>query len=375
MRRRGTKTVGKLRWLILIAVTLAALLESTPATAQDPAESEAQQMTLVTDRGEPLLVTGLPLKVGTRFIDGENTLWHVVRLEGARAVARSVQRLARKLSAEELALLPPVRRSAVAAAAGASPRPDQADVLIYHSHSDESYEPTQGTGSVEGKGGIYDVGASLSDALGEVGLVAVQSQANHNPRDHRAYVRSRRTAMDGLMELQPVAMFDVHRDTGPAREYLTRIGGEEVARVLIVIGGANPAHEANLAFARLVKDRADSLFPGLVRGILVGQGNYNQDLYSRNILLEAGSYKVSMEAAQRGISLLAQAIVPVLTEAGAGEAARAENLAAMRTIVWIVTVLVVLGGGGFVLMSGGWRPALVKLANARQELWERRRRR
>ncbi|MGI6663499.1 MAG: stage II sporulation protein P [Bacillota bacterium] len=51
-----------------------------------------------------------------------------------------------------------------------------------------------------------------------------------------------------------MALFDVHRDAGPAEPYLKDLDGREVAKAMIVVGRTNPKMNANLDFARRLKD-------------------------------------------------------------------------------------------------------------------------
>jgi stage II sporulation protein P len=370
---------GRLR-RVAMAAALALTLAFVPApralaeaAAGPPDEEHNRTSTLVSADGRRLLVTGWPIHPGDRFIDAGNDIWQVWRVEGMTAVARLVAKLARTLSPEELEQIrrPPFNQAALGGSG------DRADVVIYHSHSDESYIPGDGTESTRGKGGIYAVGAGLAAGLHQAGMSVVQRPENHNPHDNGSYIRSRRTAMDALMKHQPAAVFDVHRDAAPGQEYAFTVEGRPVSRVMIVIGGANPTHEANLAFARLIKEKADERYPGLVRGIYVGVGNYNQDTYSRNILLEVGSQETPRAEAEAGAALMGAAIAPALQEAGVAGSpfARAENRAAWRTIGSLLAALLLLGGGALVLMSGGVRPARDRLAHWQQELWDRRKRR
>lgn len=361
------------RQLLLVAVVLISVLESLPVESHEP-EVPDRIMTMLGPEGEAILTTGLRLQVGDRFIDAGNDFWTVQKVEGATAFARRLARLTGRPSEAEVAALRrawhPRAEAIPAQTGGHAP----ADVVLYHSHSDESYIPTDGTHSINGKGGIYRVGERFSQALQEQGLTVVHRQENHNPRDHGAYHRSRRTALDSLTLYTPQIMFDIHRDASPAGEYMRSVAGQRVAQVMIVIGQTNPAHDANLTFARLLKDEADQRFPGLVKGIFVGRGNYNQDIYTRNLLLEAGSHEVSREAAEAGIALLASAVPPLLLETAAPETeeAAAEEQAAWSVIwqlLWAVPLASLLW---LVLTAGGIRPALAKLQRWWDQIGNRR---
>ena len=60
-------------------------------------------------------------------------------------------------------------------------------------------------------------------------------QGNPYPHDAGAYDRSRRTAEELLQE-NPDALFDVHRDAVPAEEYTAKVDGEQVAQIQLVVG-------------------------------------------------------------------------------------------------------------------------------------------
>jgi hypothetical protein len=57
-----------------------------------------------------------------------------------------------------------------------------------------------------------------------------------------------------------------------------------------------------------LKNNADEIHPGLVRGIFMAHGNYNQDMTPLNLLLEVGAHQNSREAAEDGIALFADVV-------------------------------------------------------------------
>lgn len=357
--RGMSQAVGRWCLLLLTVVLLLSVLAPT-AAGHDADEDAAQLVQMVAEDGRPIMTTGLGLTVGDRFIDPDNDLWVVVRVDGGEAVARLVERLPRLAR-------PPVALAAIAPEVAGS-------VVLYHTHSDESYIIGDGTASIDGLGGIYQVGAALQEALADTGVAAVQMLQNHNPRDHGAYLRSRRTALAALARHRPTLVLDLHRDAATAAEYLVELDGVETAQVMIVIGQSNPSHETNLIIARLLKDHADQIHPGLFRGIYLGRGVYNQDLYAQSLLLEVGSHEVPRAAAEHGIRLMAEAVGPMLAdlqlEVGeVGAAAEEVNRRASWSILWLLVT--VSGGaiGWLVLTSGGWEQAKERVATWYREVW------
>ncbi len=151
------------------------------------------------------------------------------------------------------------------------------------------------------------MGDALAGGLRSRGFTIVHDRATHDPHDAGAYPRSRRTVLRNL-KFGPTFLFDVHRDSAPAEAYLTEVGGVTTSSILIVVGGANPLVRSNLATARRLKLFADELHPGLVRGIYVARGNYNQDLDPGAILLEVGTEYIPRELAERSSVLFSEAV-------------------------------------------------------------------
>ncbi|MGE5397214.1 MAG: stage II sporulation protein P [Chitinophagales bacterium] len=188
---------------------------------------------------------------------------------------------------------------------------DNPPVAIYHTHSDESYVPSDGTESANGRGGIYKVGSALVSRLSGLGVKVLYDRTTHNPHDPNAYYRSRRTASK-LMRKGALALIDVHRDAVPPNVYSTTVKGEKVTKVKLVVGKQNPHMSSNLEFAKKIKAYLDKNEPGLSAGIFIGKGNYNQDLTPRSILVEVGAHTNNRVQAEKGVALFAQSIPKVL---------------------------------------------------------------
>lgn len=233
---------------------------------------------------------------------------------------------------------------------------------IYQTHTAESYVPTDGTESKPFDGGILRVGTKFATKLEDQGAKILYSDNKHDPHDNNAYMRSRRTATD-LMKQNPVALIDVHRDGIPDPSYYDKkISGVEATQIRLVVGKQNPKMQANMDFAKRLMAYTNQKHPGLIKEIFVGKGNYNQDLMSSAILIEAGTHTNKRELAEEGVTLLADA-VPVVLGVGSGAAAPpttgpgsaiSPNAGAKgwSAVGWLLAALL-LGGGGFLLVSTG----------------------
>jgi len=237
------------------------------------------------------------------------------------------------------------------------------DVAIYHTHSDESYVPSDGAASIPYNGGIFDVGDRFARALERQRVRVIHSRTPHDPHDAQAYVRSRRTAAQ-LLKSNPAAIFDVHRDGVPDPDfYRQHIRGETLSQLRLVIGRQNPHMQANLEFAKKLMARTNESYPGLVKEIFMGAGDYNQDLSPQSLLIEAGTYTLYKEEAQDGVGLLAS-VVPAVMGIGAQARPRIPETrtpGAWSALLWIIVIT--LGGiAAFLVLSAGG------LGNARQRL-------
>ncbi|MFZ5632691.1 MAG: stage II sporulation protein P [Bacillota bacterium] len=227
---------------------------------------------------------------------------------------------------------------------------------VYHTHSDESYVPTDGKEAIPFRGGIYQVGQSLVDKLKNQRVGVAYDRTPHDPHDNNAYYRSRRTATQ-LMKNNPVAMLDVHRDGIPdARYYRKNVSNTDVAQLRLVIGRQNPNMSANLDFAKRMMAYANKVHPTIVKEIFIAKGNYNQDLMPTALLIEAGTHTNSRQEAANGVTLFADAIPTVLGITGApgGPAGVGAPMAggAWKALAWILGITI-LGGGAFLLISSG----------------------
>lgn len=312
-------TINKKRIALFFSILLAVMagayiinVISTPKVPPLKPVDETAPATYVTIRdseGNVILETGIPVHEKDEYISDTNIHYIIVSVSGNQAVAR-VKENQSSLNEEQdspSSLL--ANSSATVPVQGFFGRGGR-HVVIYHSHDDECFIPTSGTASRPGNGDVYKVGEAFRDSLEMGGISATHSYNKHDPHDINAYYRSRRTAVQLLKE-RPDAVFDVHRDSAPRDAYLSIVNGVEIGRVMIVIGRSNPNMQTNLAYAKRIKAKADELHPGLMRGIFMGMGDYNQDLYPTALLFEVGTENSTQDEAEKSIRCLADAIIRV----------------------------------------------------------------
>ncbi|MBC7324687.1 MAG: stage II sporulation protein P, partial [Moorella sp. (in: Bacteria)] len=254
--------------------------------------TEGQYSILVDEKGQVLDMMARPVYINDEFIAADNRRYRVIRIEGNRAICR-------EMGVEQLSLAPEAPEDPAGATVPVQGRGSQI-IGIYYSHDDESYVPTQGSESIPGNGGIMEVGAAFANRLRSQGLTVIDDRTSHNPHDDSSYRRSRRTAVS-LLQKGAAAIFDIHRDGVPDPTFYRRnINGQDVTMIRMVVGRENQNMSANLDFAKRLKAAADSRYPGLIRGIFIGSGSYNQDLSPRAMLLEIGTHTNTLAEAERG---------------------------------------------------------------------------
>ena len=336
--------------------------------------------TAVDDAGRAIFSIAGEMHAGDEYISRDNTLYRIKEVSGTQAVAE-------RIGAEEMpdiCWLEAGEALAVFNAADDSVPATSKDtdsrklIAMYVTHSDESYVPSDGTQSIEGQGGIYDVARSFRDALQQKGIDVILDESTHLPHDSGAYRRSRRTA-ERLLQKRPDAIIDIHRDGIPDPEqYKTTVGGENMSQVRLLVGRSNQNSNVNRTFAKQIKAIADKKYPGLIKDIFIGKGNYNQDLSPNAILLEFGTHTISKERVLSSTEVMADVLSTTLYGAETGSAKSAEqakntankekNKGAVSGMM-ILLVLVIVGVLGFALTQTGSSKAMgTKIGRNIQEM-------
>lgn len=180
-------------------------------------------------------------------------------------------------------------------------------LAIYCTHSDESYEPSDGYYSTRGRGSIYQVAHELASSFNSRGIETTVADQLHHPHDAGAYRRSRQTAVQLLKNVLPDCLIDLHRDgIKDPSAYAATVHGKDVSKIRLLVGRGNQNASLNKEFALLIKAVADQLYPGLIKDIYLGKGTFNQDLLPRSILLECGTYTLSKERVLASMPMIAE---------------------------------------------------------------------
>lgn len=259
-------------------------------------------------------------------------------------------------------------------------------IALYCTHSDESYIEGDGTESIEGRGGIYDIAAAFGKKLEELGATVEISDATHLPHDAGAYRRSRQTAVS-LLKNQPDAIFDIHRDGIPdPDEYAATIGKEKMSKVRLLVGKSNQNKDANMSLAKHIKAVGDKMYPGLIKDIYMGKGTYNQDLAPRSVLLEFGTHTLPKERVMHSTGPMSEVVYKAVFGGVTGSAGASDvsSTKAEKTTdpeskpatedntgaswgIWLVIALIA-GIGIFAFLSTGGKGGMQKFSRSFSEM-------
>lgn len=323
--------------------------------------------TIFDDQGSILSMMSRTAYVGDELYTSEGKSYRVTRVQGDTAEAVFLGMDSQIVAYNDFF-------SAQEVPVSANLAEKKGNIAVYHSHTDESYVPSDGKESIPFKGGIYQVGKAMVDKLQGSGVSVNYDETSHDPHDNNAYVRSRRTAAN-LMKGKPSAIFDVHRDGVPDPAYYrAEVSGKDVAKLRLVVGRQNPRMETNMDFAKRMMAAANNLHPKVVKEIFVGKGDYNQDLSPTALLIEAGTHTNSKDEAARGLAFFTEAVPAALGISGAPAAAPTAPGTTpgagggWRAAGWILGITLVLGLGFIIINSGGWGKAKNNMSGFAREI-------
>lgn len=358
----------------LFMMAAAAYAVDLPELFDEHEHNPNRVFSMVDEDGNVIMRTARQIVVGDEYINMENNYYRVVSVEGETAVAQLIEKIV-------LAPLPPesflervdrLLRQAIPVQQRERGQARNRRIAIYTTHGAESYIDGDGTETKDPGGGILNVADSLEKALKEKGIEVIRSREPHTPHDAGAYQRSRRTVEEFLKQ-EPDALIDVHRDAVPEEEYLEVVEGEQRVQVQLVVGRQNQNMATTRQFAEGLKKQSDEQYPGLVKGIFMARGNYNQDMSPRAILIEVGSHTNDKGQAKETVNLFAEVLNDFLygTEAGneiAGPGRTTPGGAggtALRSVIWIVLALIAAVGVFLLISTGGFDQMKSKLKEFR----------
>ena len=198
-------------------------------------------------------------------------------------------------------------------------------ILIYHTHTCECYTPSEMfsftmTGNYRTTDEDYNmvrVGKELNKYLTEKGFSVTHSKTCHDyPSYSGSYDRSLQTANDLIYETNAELIFDLHRDAvGDGNTYgpTVKVNGESVAQLMFVIGtdgggSEHPNWVNNLKIAIQIQEKANEMYPGLFRPIILRNSRYNQHIATGAAIIEVGATANTLEESLLSMQCLANVL-------------------------------------------------------------------
>ncbi len=189
---------------------------------------------------------------------------------------------------------------------------DNKNVLIFHTHSCESYTssekfpyvPTGNFRTTDLNYSVTRVGTELENYLKQYQFNVMHNTSYHDyPAYNGSYARSLETVENMLKTTQDEINIDLHRDAiGSRSDYAptVKIGDEYAAQIMFVIGTAeggllHPNWNQNLKFAIKVQEKAEEMYPGLFKPITLTTYRYNQHTGKYANIMEVGATGNTLE--------------------------------------------------------------------------------
>lgn len=203
------------------------------------------------------------------------------------------------------------------------------NILLFHTHSCESYTPSEKyqykqTGNFRTTDKNYSVirvGTELTNQLQSYGYNVIHDTGYHDyPSYSGSYSSSLKTVTKLLEENENTdVVIDLHRDAIGDKTYAptVKIGDEYAAQLMFVIGGNGSSikHEnwqQNLKFAVKVQEKANELYPGLFKPIILRYSGYNQHVAKAASIIEVGATGNTLDQTLVSMKYLAKVLSEVL---------------------------------------------------------------
>lgn len=207
-------------------------------------------------------------------------------------------------------------------------------ILVYHSHTTESYTlldvgyytESLDLRSEDNAKNMVRVGDELCEYLRKMGFNVIHDTEIHDKNYTGAYASSRRTVEEYLEEYPTIDItIDVHRDditydNKTKVKPTVTVNGKKAARMMIIAGAEYgrvekyPDWEYNLKFVLDIQNKASQMYKGLMRPVLFSERKYNMDETRTSFLLEIGTDANTLDEACYSARLFAVAFGTLLKE-------------------------------------------------------------
>ena len=293
--------------------------ENATATENKDGSQEGEEQQNTEESGEIQLAnTNLPTQVITQnpLSDSSNTQYGNVKIKNETSYALTEEILKPDITIENK------------------------NIVLFHTHSCESYTasekypytPTGNFRTTDLNYTVTRVGTELETYLKEYGYNVIHNTDYHDyPAYNGSYTRSLATVQNILQTTPSDIIIDVHRDAiGSRSDYAptVKIGDTDEAAQLMFVIGTNegglwhPNWNQNLKFAVMVQSKAEEMYPGLFKPMMLTKSRYNQHTGKYASIIEVGAtreyfravfneYEIFSKSSRRGSKMRLIRSVPI----------------------------------------------------------------
>lgn len=207
-------------------------------------------------------------------------------------------------------------------------------VLVYHTHTSESYElldrdfytNERSIRSDNKKETVVRIGEEICKTLNEKGYKTIHITDTFDTQYSGAYERSREK-VSGVLKNNPSIqiVLDIHRDSiyekdGTRTKTVTEIDGKKIAQIMLTTGCETgnvtdfPNWEKNLTFALRLQQQLSTDNPKIIRPLLFSSRKYNMDLLPCALSVDIGTDANTLTEAVYSARYFAESLANFLKE-------------------------------------------------------------
>ena len=213
---------------------------------------------------------------------------------------------------------------------------DKPSVLIFHTHTTETYQILDRDFYPEGfktrtndKGkNMVRVGEAIVKEIEKAGFKVIHDKEIHDAKYTGAYGKSRES-IEAILKKHPSiqVVLDIHRDAiqdsnGTKVKPVAAVKGKKAAQIMIISGCQEegnpitnlPDWRYNLTFAVHLQEKLEELFEGITRPLYFCPRSYNMNVTHCSLLIEVGSDSNTLEEAVYTGKCIGAALTEILKE-------------------------------------------------------------
>lgn len=200
-------------------------------------------------------------------------------------------------------------------------------VLIVHTHTSEAYAESEGARSTDNSKNVVRIGEVLGKELKRQGVNVVHDTTrNDYPSYNGSYNKALGVIEKNILKNPSIEIvLDIHRDYAEQKNNgesvqlkpVTKIGGENVAQVMFVVGTdanglTHPDWKHNLSFAVKIQSELEKIAPKVARPINLRRERFNQHKTGGSLIVEMGTAGNTVSENERAAVYVARALASVL---------------------------------------------------------------